>query len=116
MIRPFKREVKRDDKVVAYVFGWKLQGDEVGGWAEITGPSRSVQVVRADASEKGSCVIEGAHEEGDVACVLHSKFGTELHFANGKSMETIDDLVRLARPRAIEAGDKPFNVTIMVLL
>lgn len=116
-IRAFRQEVKRGDKVVALVFGWPdLKKGDVGEWVEAVGRERSVQVTRAEASPQGACVIEGCHTTEGNAAALHSRFGAELRLANGSAMENIADLARLIRPRVVDGDDKPFTVTLMVLL
>ena len=116
-IRPFKREIMRGNGVVGYIYGWpNMKAGDVGEWVEIFGAQRSVQVMRADQSSQGECVIEGCHDPAEgVAADLHSPFGAELSFRSG-AIETINDIVRWARPRIVDGDDKPFTAIITVLL
>lgn len=116
-VLPFKHPVTRDGVVIGHVYGWEnLKKGDVGAFVEAAGSKLSVQVTRAAVSQQGECVIEGRHEPESQPAPLHSPFGTELHFRNGNVIETIADVVRDIRPRVVDGDDKPFTVTIMVLL
>ena len=115
-IKPWRQEVKRDGVTIALIFGWaKLKANDVGEWAEVVGSERSVRVI-AEASDSGECVIEGAYVDTEDGVPLHSPFGTELRFRGGAITERVAELTRYLRPRVTDAGEKPFSVTIMVLL
>lgn len=114
---PEIRRIVQDGRTVAIIARWfGLSGDDTGDWAELVGSPRSVQVARSEPSEDGECVIEGSCDNADDGYILHSAFGSELRFKGNNNSEVISEVTQFLRPRAIGAKDKPFNVTIMVLL